>query len=223
VEERAERTVEELREQAEQFARGEIGVGEFVADLEWALPGIAQRSGRYAWQSVGLIGDAVDGSTVGGLDAREAVVLVKATELAAREGDDPGSVARVHELLASAGLASGDPPQPRPRGTINTRSDTVATASTTPQPEPTEPVDPALDPQIAGMARRVAPRSALAPLRLMGLGWVVVLTLVIGVLAGIWLDGQLGTSPLLTIVGAVLGLGGAFLGGRSLIRQSREM
>ena len=76
----------------------------------------------------------------------------------------------------------------------------------------------------AGQAGRVAPpRSALAPLRIMGLGWVVVLTLVVGVVGGLWLDGVLGTSPWLTIVGAVFGLLGAYLGGRSLVRESREL
>jgi hypothetical protein len=222
VEERAERSVEELRGQAEQFARGEIGVGEFVADLDWALPGIGQRGGRYAWQSVGMIGDAVDASTANGLDAREALVLVKAVELAAAEGDDPSSVARVHQVLASAGLAAGDPPQPRARGVA--RSVTVSTSAPTPsEPSKTE-VDPALDPEIARMAGRAAPpRSSLAPLRLMGLGWVVVLTLVVGTVAGIYLDGRFGTSPILTILGVALGLAGAYLSGRSLIRESREL
>jgi hypothetical protein len=225
MEERAERTIDELREQAERFARGDAGVGEFVADLDWALPGIAQRGGRYAWQSVGMIGDALDGAAIDGLDAREALVLVKAAEVATREGDDPGSVARVHQLLATAGLARGEPPEPRPRGvarrvepTQTPRSENVATAA----PTPPEPVDPALDPEIAAMARKVAPRIALAPLRLMGLGWVVVLTLVVGVLGGLWLDGQLGTSPLLTIVGLVIGLVGAYISARKLVTESRR-
>lgn len=225
MEERTERTVEELREQAERFARGEAGVGEFVADLDWALPGIAQRGGRYTWQAVGLIGDALDGSAVDGLDAREALVLVKATELAAQEGDDADSVARVHQLLATAGLARGEPPEPRPRGVARRldsdqapRRENVATAT----PTPPEPVDPALDPEIAAMARKVAPRAVLAPLRLMGLGWAVVLTLVLGVLGGLWLDGQLGSSPLLTIIGLALGLVGAYLSARKLVRESRR-
>lgn len=224
MEERTERTVAELRDQAERFARGEAGVGEFVADLDWALPGIAQRGGRYAWQAVGMIGDALDGSAVDGLDAREALVRVKATEVAAGEGDDADSVARVHALLATAGLAQGEPPEPRPRGAARrvetgqtSRSDVVTAA-----PTPPEPVDPALDPEIAAMARKIAPRGALAPLRLMGLGWVVVLTLIVGVLAGLWLDGQLGTSPLLTIVGLALGLLGAYVSARRLVRESRQ-
>jgi ATP synthase protein I len=221
VEERAERTVDELRGQAEQFARGEIGVGEFVADLDWALPGIGQRGGRYAWQSTGLIGDALDASTANGLDAREALVLVKAAEIASREGDDPDSVNRVHQVLASAGLAAGEPPQPRARGV--TRSVGMSAAAPSPSEHTPVEVDPALDPEIARMAGKAAPpRSALAPLRLMGLGWVVVLSLVVGVVAGIWLDGRFGTSPILTVVGLVLGLIGAYLSGRNLVRESRE-
>lgn len=222
MEERAERSVEELRDQAEQFARGEIGVGEFVADLDWALPGIGQRGGRYAWQSTGLIGDALDASTANGLDAREALVLVKAAEIAAREGDDPESVRRVHQVLASAGLAAGEPPQPRARGM--TRSVSMSAAGPSPSERtPVEDVDPALDPNIARIAGKAAPpRSSLAPLRLMGLGWVVVLSLVVGVVAGIWLDGRFGTSPILTIVGLILGLAGAYLSGRQLISESRE-
>jgi F0F1-type ATP synthase assembly protein I len=94
--------------------------------------------------------------------------------------------------------------------------------------EPSQPstdsVDPAIDPEIARLAGRVAPsRSALAPLRIMGLGWVIVLTLVLGVLGGIWIDGAMGTSPLATIVGTGLGLLGAYLAARSLVRESRRM
>lgn len=83
------------------------------------------------------------------------------------------------------------------------------------------PLDPALDPEIAKLARRLAPRRAVSNLSLLGLGWAVALSLVFGLLAGIWLDARLGTSPFLTLAGCALGLAGAWMSGRELIRQSR--
>jgi F0F1-type ATP synthase assembly protein I len=56
---------------------------------------------------------------------------------------------------------------------------------------------------------------------LLGLGWAIALSLVGGVLIGLWLDGRFGTSPILTIVGLIIGLAGAFLAGRQLVEQSR--
>lgn len=46
--------------------------------------------------------------------------------------------------------------------------------------------------------------------RIAGIGWTVAFAIVLGALAGYWLDGQLGTRPWLTIVGIVVGAGTAF-------------
>ena len=90
-----------------------------------------------------------------------------------------------------------------------------------PKEEPT-PIDPALDPEIARAAARVAPpRGAYQSLGLLGLGWAVVICLIAGFLGGVWLDGRFGTSPLLTGVGTVLGLLLAYLVFREMLRQSR--
>jgi len=52
----------------------------------------------------------------------------------------------------------------------------------------------------AGMDRWVA------ALRLVGVGWFVGTSIVLGVLGGLWLDGKYGTKPLWMIVGLVLGI-----------------
>ena len=44
-------------------------------------------------------------------------------------------------------------------------------------------------------------------LRLLGIGWFVALCLLGGVFGGLWLDGRLGTSPLM----AMIGLGGGLV------------
>ena len=41
---------------------------------------------------------------------------------------------------------------------------------------------------------------------LIGIGWYVATCIVLGVLAGLWLDGQLETKPLFTLLGLGLGL-----------------
>ncbi len=43
-------------------------------------------------------------------------------------------------------------------------------------------------------------------MRLMGMGWYVVASLLLGVLGGNWLDRQFGTAPLLLLLGLALGL-----------------
>ena len=49
-------------------------------------------------------------------------------------------------------------------------------------------------------------------LRLAGLGWYVALCIVIGVVAGFWLDRIVGTIPIFTLLGVVLGSIAAFWG-----------
>lgn len=56
-------------------------------------------------------------------------------------------------------------------------------------------------------------------LRLMGLGWFVVVAVLGGFLVGRWLDDQTRLSPLFLIVGTILGLVVAFVGTRRLIRD----
>ncbi len=43
-------------------------------------------------------------------------------------------------------------------------------------------------------------------LGLIGIGWYVAFCIVLGVLAGLWLDEQAGTKPLFTLLGLGLGL-----------------
>ena len=49
-------------------------------------------------------------------------------------------------------------------------------------------------------------------LRLTGLGWYVVVCILVGVLGGLWLDRRLGILPLFTLLGVLVGSGVAFWG-----------
>lgn len=52
----------------------------------------------------------------------------------------------------------------------------------------------------------------VAALRLLGVGFFIGGSIVLGVLGGLWLDDRLGTSPVLTLVGLFAGLTVAFVG-----------
>ncbi|MDI6815430.1 MAG: AtpZ/AtpI family protein [Dehalococcoidales bacterium] len=58
----------------------------------------------------------------------------------------------------------------------------------------------------AGMSRWVA------ALRLVGIGFYIGVCIVLGVVAGLWLDSRLNTEPILVIVGLLLGVVVAFYG-----------
>jgi len=51
-----------------------------------------------------------------------------------------------------------------------------------------------------------------AALRLIGVGWFIGISILLGVLAGLWLDGKFNTKPLFVIVGLILGVVIAFYG-----------
>ena len=63
------------------------------------------------------------------------------------------------------------------------------------------------------MPRRVA------ALRLTGVGFFIGACIVLGVIAGIWLDGKLNTGPVFVMVGLVLGIIAAFYGVYQMIRS----
>ena len=48
--------------------------------------------------------------------------------------------------------------------------------------------------------------------RLIGLGWLVALSIVGGIMLGVWIDSELGSSPLFMLIGLALGIGVAALG-----------
>ncbi len=48
--------------------------------------------------------------------------------------------------------------------------------------------------------------------RLLGIGWYVAICIAGGTVLGVWLDGRLGLSPALTLVGLGLGIAAAFIG-----------
>jgi ATP synthase protein I len=51
-----------------------------------------------------------------------------------------------------------------------------------------------------------------APFRIIGFGWFIGLSILLGVLGGIWLDNKLNTRPLFIIIGLFLGLAVAIYG-----------
>jgi ATP synthase protein I len=51
-----------------------------------------------------------------------------------------------------------------------------------------------------------------AALRFIGVGWFIAISILLGVLGGLWLDSKFGTRPILVIVGLILGLVVAFYG-----------
>lgn len=51
-----------------------------------------------------------------------------------------------------------------------------------------------------------------AALRFIGVGWYVGLSILGGVLVGLWLDGKFNTRPLFVIIGLMLGIVVAFYG-----------
>ena len=52
----------------------------------------------------------------------------------------------------------------------------------------------------------------LATLRLIGIGWYISISIVVGIMAGRWLDGKLDTEPVLMIIGLFTGIFIAFYG-----------
>jgi hypothetical protein len=220
VEGRADRSIDDLLREAEEVAAGDLSVGEFAADLDWALPGIARSGGEYAPHIVSMVTDATDELAVGRADfsPEAARALAAAAALAARRGDQSESVAKAHEHLVAVGLRPpGPPPEPWPRQVIRGARPVVTAAA------PGDPPDPAIDPAVADLARRVSPsRSSLQPFRVLGMGWAIVLSIVMGLLGGLWLDGRFGTSPVLTVVGLVVGLALAGSVVRNLLTETQR-
>ena len=58
----------------------------------------------------------------------------------------------------------------------------------------------------------------LLALRLLGLGWYVATCLVVGVLAGVFLDQRLDLKPVFTLLGVILGTFAAFYGLYKMVR-----
>ncbi|MFH1140461.1 MAG: AtpZ/AtpI family protein [Chloroflexota bacterium] len=55
-------------------------------------------------------------------------------------------------------------------------------------------------------------RGVALALRLMGLGWYIAISIILGIVGGWWLDRWLGTLPIFTILGVIVGSGVAFYG-----------
>jgi ATP synthase protein I len=58
----------------------------------------------------------------------------------------------------------------------------------------------------------------VAVLRVVGVGFYIGGSIILGVLAGSWLDGMLNTKPVLVIVGLILGIVVAFYGVYIMVR-----
>ncbi len=57
---------------------------------------------------------------------------------------------------------------------------------------------------------------------LLGIGWYVATCIVLGVLAGLWLDDRAGTAPALTLLSLALGLAAAGWGGYRMLLDVLE-
>lgn len=55
-------------------------------------------------------------------------------------------------------------------------------------------------------------RGFVIAVRLLGLGWYVAIAIILGIAGGIWLDNRMGTLPLFTLLGVLLGSVAAFYG-----------
>ena len=62
----------------------------------------------------------------------------------------------------------------------------------------------------------------LAALKLVGVGWYISGSILLGILAGRWLDSKFDTEPLLVIVGLILGLTIAFYGVYRMLPNVRK-
>lgn len=51
-----------------------------------------------------------------------------------------------------------------------------------------------------------------ASLRLIGVGWFIAISILLGILGGLWLDNRFATKPLFVIIGLILGITVAFYG-----------
>ena len=55
-------------------------------------------------------------------------------------------------------------------------------------------------------------RGFVIAMRLLGLGWYVAIAIILGIVGGLWLDNRMGTLPLFTLLGVLLGTVAAFYG-----------
>lgn len=58
--------------------------------------------------------------------------------------------------------------------------------------------------------------------QLLVLGWYIALCLVLGILAGVWMDRQFGLAPLFLLLGLTLGLISAFYGMMRMLAQATQ-
>ncbi|MDT7943150.1 MAG: AtpZ/AtpI family protein [Dehalococcoidia bacterium] len=59
-------------------------------------------------------------------------------------------------------------------------------------------------------------------IRLVGLGWYIALSIALPVVGGVLLDDQLGTRPLLSVLGVVLGMVLAFWGAYRMVAEATK-
>ncbi len=55
-------------------------------------------------------------------------------------------------------------------------------------------------------------------LRVLGIGWFLAISILLGVLGGLWLDNKLGTKPVFLIIGIFLGLAVAGYGAYQMFK-----
>ncbi len=60
-------------------------------------------------------------------------------------------------------------------------------------------------------------RGWMTALQLVGIGWLIVVSIALGFFAGLWLDNLLHTSPWIMLLGLLVGVAAAFVGVYRLI------
>ncbi|MBM4417200.1 MAG: AtpZ/AtpI family protein [Chloroflexi bacterium] len=195
---------------AEELRDGRRSLREFLVNLDWGLSRARLVGGDYAPQIADMVDDVLEDllAEVTELPAGKGQVLVEVMLLAARQGNRPETVRVAHERLVASGLRRRAVPSPRPR--------TAYQLAAAPRPR--------ARPASARHASTSVTSSegVLAGMRVLGMGWAVVLSLVLGIVGGVWVDGQLGTSPLATLGGLAFGAYTAFRTARSMIEETRR-
>jgi hypothetical protein len=216
---------------ARRAAAGQVDRSAFLADVTSALvhlldasPETLDDTGPYLLPGLDVVqaalGHVLDHDVP--LDAAGYRAISLSISTAVRRAHLRQSVDEVAAQLRRAGLLPPDW-KPRPHLAQSTIPPSVLAGQYLDEDDGGEP-SPPLVPR-PSVSRRVRPPRSQpaapwwAPLQLLGLGWVVVVSLVGGVIAGLWLDQQLGTAPFALLIGLALGVSVAYVSVRSMLRR----
>ncbi|TAK22878.1 MAG: AtpZ/AtpI family protein [Chloroflexota bacterium] len=215
--------VDRLLAEADEVEAGARTVAEFLNDLTWAIDQLARDPAMARTRMVEMLRATIDAAAYRDLafEPRHARALAEIVVLASRHGDRPEALRRAQTILETQGF--------RVRGRpLN--AGLADTATLVERPGPTSQPAPAPRSSGESIAARRAPggaepirtQSMMGSMRVLGMGWAIVLSLVMGILGGVWLDGQLSSAPIATLVGLAFGLFMAWQVARQMIDETRR-